>query len=373
MLSGSSGLARVKVWDIAIRLFHWSLVLLVATAAITGFLAAEWWLDVHVMAGIGIGALLIFRIIWGFAGSYYARFASFCFTPGQVADHLRQTLKGRAGHHAGHNPAGALMVFALIGVLAALTVTGFIVLGGQENQGALAAFADYQSGRAAREIHEILAFLLLAMIGAHLAGVILESRLSRENLVRAMITGYKRAKAAPAALTTGESRIIRRASVIMALITLTAGPAYWVLASLPASGFANMKPNAVWASECGDCHIAYHPSLLPRSAWRQMMAGLDEHFGEDASLDDETKAEIAAFLSDYASEAWDSEAANELRKTDAQKPFQITASPYWKQRHDGIAPEIFKRKAISSKGNCLACHKDAASGRFDDKEISIPG
>ncbi len=372
MAAGSTNLAGVKVWDIALRLFHWSLVLLVATATITGFLAAEQWLDLHVAAGIGIGVLLIFRVIWGFAGSYYARFASFFFTPGQVAEHLRETLKGKAGRYIGHNPAGALMVFALLGVLTALGVSGFIVLGGQENEGALAAFVNYQSGKTARNIHEILAFLLLAMIGAHLAGVIMESILSRENLVRAMITGRKHVKAERVPGITDESPIVWRAPLILALIILIAAPVYQVMANYPASGFIQMKANAAWASECGDCHIAYHPSLLPRSSWRQIMAGLEDHFGEDASLDKETKDQITAFLNEYASERWDSEAANELRRTDAQKPLEITASPYWKQRHRDIAAEIFKRKAIGSKGNCLACHKDAANGRFADEEISIP-
>ncbi len=370
MAAGSTNLAGVKVWDIALRLFHWSLVLLVAMAAITGFLAAEQWLDLHVAAGIGIGVLLIFRVIWGFAGSYYARFSSFFFTPGKVAEHLRETLKGKAGRYIGHNPIGALMVFALLGVLAALSISGFIVLGGQENQGALAAFVNYQSGKTARNIHEILAFLLLAMIGAHLAGVIMESILSRENLVRAMITGRKQVKVVER--VDDESRIIRRAPLILALIVLIAAPLYQLMANYPASGFVPMKANAAWASECGDCHIAYHPSLLPRSSWRQIMAGLEDHFGEDASLDEDTKAEITAFLNEYASERWDSEAANELRKTDTQKPLWITASPYWKQRHGDLEAEIFKRKTIGSKGNCLACHKDAASGRFNDEEISIP-
>ena len=367
-----SALDTLRVWDIAVRLFHWSLVLLVAAAAYTGFLGPEWQLGMHVLAGYGIGLLILFRVIWGFAGSRYARFASFLFSPRELASHIQGILRGKSERYIGHNPAGALMVFALLIVLAALTVSGLIVLGGQENQGMLAAFSSYKSGQIARNIHELLGFLLLAMIGAHLAGVVLESALSRENLVRAMITGRKHAKTGRAADLADESRVVWRAPVIFALISLIAGLTYWVLANRPASGFTVMKRRAVWASECGDCHYAYHPSLLPRSSWRRIMAGLDEHFGEDASLDEETAARITSFLTTYASEEWDSEAANELRKTDAQKPLEITATPYWKQRHARIDPEIFRRKMIGSKANCIACHKDAANGRFADEEITIP-
>jgi cytochrome b len=371
--AGRMDFAKVNVWDFAVRLFHWSLVLLVATTAITGLLSPEWWLDIHVLAGLGIGLLLSFRIIWGFVGSHYARFASFRFSFQELADHVRNVLTWKGGQYLGHNPAGALMVFALIFVLAGLTISGFVVLGGQENQGMLAAFANFQSGHVAREMHEFMAFLLLAMIGAHIAGVIVEMILNRDNLIRAMFTGQKQVKATghlPA--DSNERRFIWRAPLVFIAILAITGPAYWFLASLPASGFVEMKKNASWASECGDCHITYHPSLLPRSSWQQIMAGLNEHFGEDASLDDKTREEITTFLSTYASEVWDSEAANELRIVDTRKPLQITAAPYWIQRHGDIKPETFKRKAIGSKGNCLACHKDAVHGRFADEKISIP-
>ncbi len=364
--------AKVEVWDIAVRLFHWSLVLLVATTAITGFLAAEWWLDYHVWAGYGIALLLMFRLAWGFVGSYYARFASFRFPFRVLLKHMREVVSGKGGQYLGHNPAGALMVFALIFVLLALVLSGLIGLGGQENQGMLAAFADYQSGVLALEIHDILSILLLGMIVAHLAGVVLESVLSKENLVRAMVTGRKKAEPGRLPHSFGKKRVVWRAPVVVALIGLIVGPAYWQLTNMPASGFVAMKNNPTWASECGDCHYAYHPSLLPRSSWDTVMSGLSDHFGEDASLDKDTQSEISAFLSKYSSEHWDSEAANELQKVDLKKPLEITASPYWKQRHEEIEPLVFKRKSIGSKGNCIACHTDAKSGHFADEKISIP-
>ncbi len=363
---------KTEVWDIAVRVFHWSLVLLVTTTAITGFLAAEWWLDFHVWAGYGIALLLMFRLAWGFVGSYYARFASFLFPLGELSSHLRDVMGGKSKQYIGHNPAGALMVFALIFVLFGLVISGLIGLGGQENLGLLAAFADHQSAIVALELHEILSFLLLAMIIAHLLGVAVESFLSRENLVQAMITGKKNVKAHPFVTTFSTGQIVTRVFGIVALIAIIAGSAYWWLAKYPASGFIAMEKNITWASECGDCHQAYHPSLLPRSSWATMMDKLADHFGENATIDKEMEAEIRTFLSKYASEKWDSEAANGYRKVAPDKPLQITASPYWKQRHAGIEQSVFKRQSIRLAGNCLACHKDAASGRFADSAIAIP-
>ncbi len=102
------------------------------------------------------------------------------------------------------------------------------------------------------------------------------------------------------------------------------------------------------------------------------MTGLADHFGEDASLDKQTTADIAAFLTAFASERWDTEAANNLRQVSAADPMRITATPYWVSRHEGIPRDVFSQKAVGSKGNCIACHKDASSGRFDDQKIEPP-
>jgi mono/diheme cytochrome c family protein len=103
-----------------------------------------------------------------------------------------------------------------------------------------------------------------------------------------------------------------------------------------------------------------------------MMAHLDNHFGEDASLDPATTKAIAAWLNTYASESWDTEAANRLRSVDPADPIRITAAPAWKRIHRRIDPAVFKSKSVHDRGNCAACHRDALSGRFDDQMIAIP-
>jgi len=362
---------RSIVWDVPVRLFHWSLVILVGTTLITGFLAPEWWLDIHIWAGYGIGLLIALRILWGFYGSTYARFSNFLFPVRETLTFLRQLAKGRPAHYTGHNPAGALMVFALLAVLGALTISGLIVLGGQEKQGVLAGLISFSFGKAMAKWHELLAFLVLSMIVAHILGVFLESVLAKENLIRAMITGRKKKlplETARPILHAAPDQIYLSISVIIIAAILAVGSVMWI----KPRGLTPMPINTSYSTECGDCHHAYHPSLLPEKSWNLIMAGLSDHFGEDASLDESTTNELTAYLKTYAAERWDSEAANNLRWTSRSEPLSISASPYWVRRHQDIEKTVFVQKTVGSKGNCIACHKDASSGRFDDQKIDIP-
>ncbi len=386
--STTTGSPKVRVWDPAVRLFHWSLVLLVATAALTGFFAPEWWLDYHVWAGYGVGALVVFRLVWGFTGSAFARFTSFLFSPRETLAFLRALSRGKPPHYLGHNPAGALMVFALLFVLALMVITGLMVLGGQEKQGILAPFLSYDLGAAAAVVHEYLAYLLVAMVLAHVGGVILEIRLTREPLVRAMVTGDKPAPSSPDALSAGREATAEReasphhfpaptaapgrAMTILAVMALAVGAGAFFAGKLPPYGVPQLAANPTYAQECGDCHYAFHPSLLPAAAWRKLMAGLSDHFGEDASLDAETVKELTAYLTANAAEHWDTEAARNFRRLDPKHPTSVTHSPYWRRRHAALPPEIFRSRAVGSKANCVACHKDAETGRFSDQKIALP-
>ena len=360
------------VWDLPTRLFHWLLVITVTVAAGTGFLAPESWLGVHYWAGSLIALLVVFRVAWGFWGSGFSRFRSFVFPLHETVNHLRSVLRFKTGQYIGHNPAGALMVFGLLIVLSVLSATGLIVLGGQENIGIFAGFVSFETGAMVADIHEVFAYSLLAMIGAHLLGVLGESIISKQKLVRAMITGRKILSTHGLHASVSHKATLWRAVGIVALILLVSGSASYGLLSVAPSGYIKLAKNASYVSECGDCHHAYHPSLLPAASWQTMMANLENHFGEDASLDEITARDLSKYLQNYASEHWDSEAANNLRSVSLKDPLRITASPYWRRRHKGIPKSTFMRFTVKSKGNCIACHGDASSGRFDDENIAIP-
>ena len=362
---------QVQVWDLPTRLFHWLLVGLVAAGAVTGYFAPEWWLGSHVWAGYGIAVLIVFRLIWAMFGSEYSRVVTFAFSPGEVARHLRGVLMFRPPHYIGHNPTGALMIFALVIVLVGITATGILALGGVEKQGPWAGVTSFTTGDAANVVHWYLSDAMMIMIAVHVVGVIVESLLVRENLVRAMIEGKKRL---PEGVEQPEPREAhtRAATLTIGAVVLVAGVALMALDRLPPTGVLAPPVHEVFRTECGECHQVYHPSLLPAAAWQGMMRTLDDHFGEDASLDEEVARSIGPYLTAYASEAWDTEAANRFRSVSAAAPWQISATPDWVRTHRGISKDVFARKGVGSISNCVACHRDADTGRYDDQMITIP-
>ena len=132
--------------------------------------------------------------------------------------------------------------------------------------------------------------------------------------------------------------------------------------------------NAKFKTECTSCHMAYLPGLLPERSWTKLMNGLDDHFGEDASLDDKTKKEIQDFLiansSDHVTSRRGKKILSTISKNDA--PIRISETGYFNKKHDEVAESVYKRKAIGSKANCLACHQGAELGNFNEHEVRIP-
>jgi cytochrome b len=183
--------AAVKVWDRFLRFFHWTLVLCFATAYISGEVHAS---TIHVLVGYVLCVLLAARVYWGFKGSEYARFRAFIFPIGEALEYLRSMLKGNPKHYYGHNPAGALMVFTMFGLLAVIFVSGLLTLGTIDFEGPMVFLANRVSDESSytfRHLHQWLPNLALALVVLHLLGVVVGSIQHKENLVRAMLTGKK--------------------------------------------------------------------------------------------------------------------------------------------------------------------------------------
>ncbi len=182
---------HIKVWDVPLRLFHWSLV----AGFVTAYLSAELHkMTVHVWTGYTLIALLLFRLVWGFAGSRYARFKSFIFSPQETLAYVRSMRGGQTKHYYGHNPAGALMVFALLALLLAIFVSGLVTLAVIDFEGPLLFLANSVSDEKAyffRHAHDWMVNIALLLIPLHLLGVVSGSLQHKENLVRAMVTGLK--------------------------------------------------------------------------------------------------------------------------------------------------------------------------------------
>ncbi len=197
--------APVLVWDAPLRVFHW----LMAATFVGAYLTAEddSWRTVHVTLGYTMAGLVVFRIVWGLIGPRWARFSSFVRGPAAVARYVRSLFRGTPEHHTGHNPAGALAIVALLGLTLIITATGWLTYNNTK-------------GEAFEASHEVVANLMLALVGIHLAGVLVGSWLHRENLTKAMITGYKSADRADG---------VRRSRWGVAALMVVAILAFWGL------------------------------------------------------------------------------------------------------------------------------------------------
>lgn len=145
-------------------------------------------------------------------------------------------------------------------------------------------------------------------------------------------------------------------SVAVVASFLFSAPVY---ADTPISSASN--PN--WKAECGSCHVAYPPSLLPADSWRALMSSLDQHFGVDASVDTKSAVEIGAFLVKHAGKA---------RGVTAKPILRITATPWFKHEHDEVNAALWQHALVKTPANCAACHRAAEQGNFSERGIHLP-
>lgn len=136
-----------------------------------------------------------------------------------------------------------------------------------------------------------------------------------------------------------------------------------------------MPAGKTYVDECGSCHTAYAPGLLPARAWRKMMGELSNHFGEDATLADPQQLEITKALEMLASDG--NQANMRMRRINGAiaantAPQRISETGYFKFMHDEVRPSIWKRKKIGTLANCIACHPRANEGSYSEREIRIP-
>jgi cytochrome b len=216
---------RVAVWDVPTRLFHWLLVALIGLS---------WWsaendrIDLHLWSGIAVLALLLFRLLWGLFGSSTARFASFVRGPRALFDYVRGP--GR-WNGIGHSPLGALSVIALLGVLAVQVGLGLII--SDEDgvfSGPLNQFVSFDVAESARELHETMFNLLLALMALHVAAILFYRLFLGKKLTSAMVAGKAQAPAGTQAM-----RPARWWAAIACLVAAIA-IARWIVAGAPPFG-----------------------------------------------------------------------------------------------------------------------------------------
>lgn len=372
---------EIKVWDIQTRIFHWSLVLFllctVVTADILSFFGIDLvnkdrWLTFHICTGIAVVILLLFRIFWGLIGPHYSRFSSLHLSLAKLSSYFKAVIKNEKTNYTGHNPAASWSALGIItlGMLAALT--GAVVFGIDEGRGIFRfLYIDfYAYANQLKLLHLILSYLLLGVIFGHVCGVLNETIRHKNGIISAMFTGTK--------LSDETDNPIRTATPVRLISYIWVISPLWAMLYL-SSALETKRPvklsiPSIYQKECGSCHMAFPPNLLPAKSWIIMMDSLNDHFGEDASINDAAKKEIEAFLVKYAAETSHEEASLKfIRSINKENPpARITDIPYWKEKHKPINQVIYQRSSVKSRINCVACHKLAEYGSFEDNDIRIP-
>ena len=215
----------VRIWDIPTRLFHWllavSVIGLIVTAKVGGD-AMNW----HFRLGYVVFALLLFRLVWGFVGGRWSRFASFFPTPARLGRYLRG--RARPEDHAGHNPLGAFSVLAMLLVLAAQVGTGLFSDDDIAFAGPLTGLVAGSTVRAASSYHkDVGQLLVIGLVALHLLAIAFYFFAKRKNLVRPMVTGDK--TRAEVGGVTAATDGFRRRALALVLIALAAGVVTWVV------------------------------------------------------------------------------------------------------------------------------------------------
>ncbi len=193
---------KAYVWDLPTRLFHWSLVLLVIAAFVSAKIGGNAMLW-HGRFGLTILGLLVFRIIWGFAGSTYARFTQFVRGPAAIRAYLQGAWQG-----LGHNPLGALSVLALLGVLALQASTGLLANDDIAFEGYLVPLIGSELSSKITGIHELLETVLLLLVAAHVGAIVYYVRVKKHNLVQPMLTGWAAGKPEQSATGGGAAAFV---------------------------------------------------------------------------------------------------------------------------------------------------------------------
>ncbi len=211
----------MRVWDLPVRLFHWSVVVLLIVAWVSQL---EFWMTLHFYAGYAVLTLLLFRLVWGFVGSDTARFKRFLTTPLRGLRHLAQFTRREPDTQIGHNAAGGWMVLVLLALLGAETISGLFARDDDITEG---PFAHHLSGAGtdiATQIHEISWTIIWIAVLLHVLAILAYWLVKRHNLLRPMITGKKRLPAAtrpPRMANSGLALLILIGAAVLVSATIS--------------------------------------------------------------------------------------------------------------------------------------------------------
>lgn len=212
-----------QVWDLPLRVFHWTLLLAVLGAWITREIEGDWFAW-HTRFGYAVLVLVVWRILWGLVGTRHARFGSFVRGPMAVLRYLRERPVS-----VGHSPLGAWAILLMLVILLGQAITGLFANDQVFETGPLFGYVDIGTSDRLTTIHRQLFDLIAIVIGVHISAVLLYLVLKRENLLRPMITGRKSAEQVPESEQVTDSRL----PVALVLLALIIGALVWLVRNAP--------------------------------------------------------------------------------------------------------------------------------------------
>jgi cytochrome b len=369
------GMIKSYIWPLPNRVAHLLLILFFTLSYILGDF--DRLLSYHVAFGLAFGVVIVFRIAWGLIGPKHSKFSDFNFSILDLKEYMFNVFT-KTKKHIGHNPASSYAIIAMI-VLALLSIfSGLLAYGIEENHGIFSFLHSsyFREMEIFKEAHELFANLLLGVILLHVSGTLIDKFIKRGDAIDSMIHGYKQTK--------------QEESIKINILQKTFG-LIWIVCSLFALYYlifdksnifianANVKQNYAllhsdFSKECGSCHIAFPPYLLPANSWDLMMSDLTNHFGDDASLDEPTTHSILSFLKKNSAENSTHQASLKILKSlkDKNSTIAITKTPYWIKKHKELEQDIFASNEVKSKANCQACHQEIQNGLLENDLIKVP-
>lgn len=362
---------KILVWGLYTRASHVLLMVMMLAVFLTP--EVKRLLTLHVALGYTLALLFLLRIVWGFMDVKYSKFKDFNFNLSDLKDYML-AIFGSKKEYIGHNPASSYAIIAMMVLTFLAVLTGALTYGVKEGMGVFAFMNHtlFRDMKLFKEVHEFFSNALMAVIFAHIAGVLLDKVLHKSRALESMVDGYKLGSEEGLKLTW-----FQKAFGVVALGFSLFAFVYMLLAPnslLIADGNQKMdytKENSAFYKECISCHTLFPPFLLPSKSWVSMMDGLENHFGDDASLDERTTASIKEFLVKNSAESSTKESSlRMLASLEKDKNYlAITETPFWKNRHKKIDKTVFAQADIGKASNCKACHANIENGLLNNRDI----
>ena len=359
------------IWSLPTRVFHWLFALLIVLAFLTD---DDKLLHYHAVIGYAILILLAFRLVWGYLGPKYSKFKDFPFGFDKVKAFMLCFFNSEQ-KYIGHNPPASYVMLGMFIVVFIVIATGALTFGIQEGKGIFSFLNDsfFKKMELFEELHEFFANLLIVLIVAHLGGILTDKLLhGKQETLQSIFTGYKVTQE-KSSITLNLFQKCIAFVFFVALLTFLIFNMIQPKNILVASKYQSidyMAQNELFVNECGSCHTLYPPHSLPKHSWISMMNDLENHFGDDASLEEEDHENILNFLVQNSAETSTQEMSFKISQSIGNNDIiAITDTNFWKHEHKNIPKEVFEHTQVKSKANCKVCHSDIEKGLIEDDKI----